>query len=297
MSISCDFTPLENATKELKELKGRKDKLPEYLQLRQAWKVFGKWMVAIGESDQNQVNMGGYEKSGHVCIVLRGIGFTFYFYELIGTYSPKQYKIFDYMRLIFDRILITNQCVSHKLKFYLQKEGWKGSIFPRFFKDYPVEEIVKYSDIMDEDINEFSNVKYVYKKVDRKKYHNDIISPADPKMKFDIKGCYAELLSILNTIKPTLPQDNIMIVDDLIGKCEHGYYLGFLLEKALDGYAKTYPNTERSNVRGRDFLQPKLKNFIKGREDRVTTASKEAFGLTPEVIKRLNRMFIYREVQ
>ena len=115
-------------------------------------------------------------------------------------------------------------------------------------------------------------------------------------MKFDIKGCYAELLSIFNTIKTTLPQDNIMIIDDLIGKCEHGYYLGFLLEKALESYAKKYPGTETNNVRGIDFLKPKLKNFIKGRENRVTTASKEAFGLTPEVTRRLNRMFIYREI-
>ena len=295
--ISCDFTPLENATKQLKDLKGKKEKLPEYLQMRQAWAIFGKWMVAEGESDQNQVKIyKGYEKSGHVCIVLRGIGFTFYFYELIGTYTPEQYKIFDNMRLILDRVLVTNQCVSFKLRYYLEQENWKGNIFPRFFREYSDEKIAKYADQIDSEIEEVSNKEYVYKKNDRKKYHRDIISPTNSKMKFDIKGCYAELLSILNTLKHTLPQDNIMIIDDLIEKCEHGYFLGFLIEKELEDFADKYPNINKG-IRGKKYLTQKLKNFIKGREQRVMTASKEAFGLNTEVVKRLNRMFVYTEVK
>jgi len=294
MNISCDITLLENATKELKDLKGKKEKLPEYLKLRQAWITFGKWMVQIGDSDQNQVKIGGYEKSGHVCIVLRGIGFTFYFYQLIDDYTEEQCKIFDNIRLLLDRVLIANQCVSHKLKFYLGKEGWSGPIFPKFFKKYNNKEIVKWADKIDEDIAKWSDIEYVYKKIDRKKYHKFLVTDAE--VKFDIKGCYAELLSILNTIKPTLPKDNIIIIEDIIEKCEHGYYLGFLLEKSLEKYNKKYINTEKNNVRMEDFLKPKLKKFIKGRENRVTTASKEAFGLTPEVTKRLNRMFVYKKV-
>ena len=293
--ISCDFTPLENATKELHDLEGRKDELPEYLQLRQAWAVFGKWMVADGESDQNQVPIyKGYEKSGHVCIVLRGIGFTLYFYELIGTYTPEQYKIFDNMRLILDKVLITNQCVSYTLRAYVEKEGWSGNLFPKFFKDYPSEKIAKYSDQIDSDIERFSNTPYVYKEINRKAYHKSIISPPNPLMKFDIKGCYAELLSILNTIKSELPPENIHIIDDIIQKCEHGYFLGFLVEKALEEYRKKHGE---GRMRHRDFLIPKLKKFTQGREKRVTTASKEAFGLTKEVARRLNRMFYYEKVK
>lgn len=297
MSISCSLIPLENATKKLNDLKGKKDNLPEYLKLRQAWITFGKWMVQIGESDQNQIKIGGggYEKSGHVCIVLRGIGFTLYFYQLIDEYTKEQYKIFDNMRLLLDRVLIANQCVSYKLKFYLEKEGWSGNIFPKFFKEYDNKEIVKWADKIDDDIDKYSNTEYVYKKINRKKYHEYIVT--DDEVKFDIKGCYAELLSILNTIKPTLPQNNIIIIDDLIEKCEHGYYLGFLLEKALKKYNKKYVNTDKKNIRYKNFLEPKLQKFIKGRENRVITASKEAFGLTPEVIKRLNRMFVYKIVK
>ena len=83
-------------------LNAKKRELPEYLQVGQAWKVFGKWLVAMGQSDQAQIEISGGLKSGHVCIVLRGIGFTFYFYELIDNYTKEQLKIFDYIRLILD---------------------------------------------------------------------------------------------------------------------------------------------------------------------------------------------------
>lgn len=154
MSISCDLVPLENATKDLKDLKGRKEKLPEYMRLRQAWKTFGKWMVQIGESDINQVNIGktGYENSGHVCIVLRGIGFTLYFYQLIDEYTEEQCEIFDVIRLLLDRVLMANQCVSYTLRHYVQREGWDGNLFPKFFKKYDKKEIAKWSDKIDEDI-------------------------------------------------------------------------------------------------------------------------------------------------
>ena len=121
--------------------------------------------------------------------------------------------------------------------------------------------------------------------------------PSDSKMKFDIKGNYATLLSILNTIKDSLPQDNIMIIEDLIERCEHGYFLGFLIEKSLDDFLEKYPNTKNQGIRDKDYLVPKLNKFVRGRESRVITATKEAFGLTPEIVEKLNRMFVYNKVE
>jgi hypothetical protein len=297
MGISCSITPLENATKKLKDLKGTKKGLPEYLQMGAAWKVFGKWMVASGQSDQNEVKIGNYlKKSGHVCIVLRGIGFSMYFYELIGDFEPEQYEIFNVIRFYLDRVLVTNQYVSYKLGFFLRKEGWVGEVFPKFFAQYPEKKIGDYSDEIDDDIERYSNIEYVHKNINRKQLHGSIISPTKSKMKYDIKGCYVALLSIFNTIKHTIPQDNLIIIEDLIERCEHGYFLGFLLEKTLEDFEKKYPGTKNAGDATETFIRQKLKKYTIGRENRVTTATKEAFGLTPDIVERLNRMFIYKKV-
>jgi len=277
----------------------KKRDLPEYLQLGEAWKVFGKWMVAIGESDQNEIKIRDGMHSGHVCIVLRGIGFTLYFYELIGDYTNEQLKTFNYTRLVLDRVLVTNQVASVRLRFYLEKfYKWNGNIFPKFFNTFDNKKISNWSDQIDDEIEQYSKVKYNYKNVDREKYWRSIVESPKKEKLWDIKGCYAELLSILNTIKSDLPQDNIIVIDELIVRCEHGYFLGFLVEKSLKEYHEAHPNVADSHsaIRSKNYLLNRLEKFRTGREKRVTTAAKESFGLTPEVVKKLNRMFIYEKV-
>ena len=277
----------------------KKRDLPEYLQLGEAWKVFGKWMVAIGESDQNEIKIRDGMHSGHVCIVLRGIGFTLYFYELIGDYTNEQLKTFNYTRLVLDRVLVTNQVASVRLRFYLEKfYKWNGNIFPKFFNTFDNKKISNWSDQIDDEIEQYSKVKYNYKNVDREKHWRSIVESPKKEKLWDIKGCYAELLSILNTIKSDLPQDNIIVIDELIVRCEHGYFLGFLVEKSLKEYHEAHPNVADSHsaIRSKNYLLNRLEKFRTGREKRVTTAAKESFGLTPEVVKKLNRMFIYEKV-
>jgi hypothetical protein len=277
----------------------RKRDLPEYLQLGEAWKVFGKWMVAMGESDQNEIRIRDGMHSGHVCIVLRGIGFTLYFYELIGDYTKEQLKIFNYTRLVLDRVLVTNQVASVRLRFYLEKfYKWNGNIFPKFFNTFDNKKISKWSEQIDDEIEHCSKVKYNYKNVNREKYWRSIVESPKKEKLWDIKGCYAELLSIFNTIKSDLPQDNIIVVDELIVRCEHGYFLGFLVEKSLEEYHEAHPNVADSHsaMRSKNYLLDRLRKFRTGRERRVTTAAKESFGLTPEVVKKLNRMFVYEKV-
>ena len=162
----------------------KKRDLPEYLQLGEAWKVFGKWMVAIGESDQNEIKIRDGMHSGHVCIVLRGIGFTLYFYELIGDYTNEQLKTFNYTRLVLDRVLVTNQVASVRLRFYLEKfYKWNGNIFPKFFNTFDNKKISNWSDQIDDEIEQYSKVKYNYKNVDREKYWRSIVeSPKKEKL-------------------------------------------------------------------------------------------------------------------
>lgn len=271
---------------------------PEYGHISESWKSFGKWLVVIEESkikDNVKVSQSG-TKNNHVCIVLRSIGFTLYFYELIDNYKEEHLDIFNHMRLVLDRVLVTNQITSKKLRFYLETfENWHGDIFPRFLRDYDNKKISKWSETIDNDIEKWSNTKFSYTEMDRKKYWKKIIKPDN----WDIKGCYAELLSILNTIKPELPQENIMIIDDLIARCEHGYYIGFLTGKAIEEYQERYPQTlhDAQSTRDDAFLLNKLKNFRKGREDRVLKASEISFGLTDEVKKKLNRMFEFKKVK
>jgi len=282
---------------EIPEIGSHKEDLPDYLKAGLAWNVFGKWVVADGESDQNAVRIGsdGTLKSGHVCIVLRGLGFTFYFYEIIDDYSKEQYDIFDYIRLVLDKILVTNQASSYKLRWYLQRyENWTGSIFPKFFNIYDQKKIAKWSEQIDDEIEENSNKKFILKKRDRKKYWNLITS--DHQNIFDIKGCYGELLSIFNTIKPILPQDNIAIIEELILRCEHGYFLGFLLDKTFQEYSKKYPDVIPEE-RSKEYLLKRLQDFRKGREERVYAASKEAFELNDHLKEKLRRMFSVMEVK
>lgn len=281
-------------------LDDEKKKLPEYLQVGQAWKVFGKWLVAMGQSDQNEIEFpDGTLKSGHVCIVLRGIGFTLYFYELIDDYTEEQLKIFNYIRLVLDRVLVTNQVASIKLRFFLEKfASWKGNVFPKFFNTFNDNKIAEWSNQIDEEIEQASKIKYVYKKIGREKYWTSIIKPKNKKDLWDIKGCYTELLSIFNTIKSDLPQENIKIIDELITRCEHGYFLGFLLEKTIQEYERKHPNIKNSNqaTRTETYLRRRLTNFRKGRESKVMLASKEAFGLSKQVKKKLKRMFEIKKI-
>ena len=95
---------------------------------------------------------------------------------------------------------------------------------------------------------------------------------------------------IFNTIKPDLPEDNIMIINDIIEKCEHGYFLGYLLYKAMEKYAKKYPENE--GIRSKKYMTKRLNSFIKGREEMVLNATKETFGLDDKIVKKLNRMFV-----
>jgi hypothetical protein len=282
----------------------RKRDLPEYLQIGEAWKVFGKWMVAMGESDQEQIKIRDGMHSGHVCIVLRGIGFTLYFYELIGDYTKEQLKIFNYIRLVLDRVLVTNQVASVRLRFYLEKfYKWNGNIFPKFFNTFDNKKISEWSDQIDEEIDRWSKVRYHFKNKNNNnnidEYWRSITKPNKKEKLWDIKGCYAELLSIFNTIKSDLPQDNIIVIDELIVRCEHGYFLGFLVEKSFKEYNEAHPNVADSHsaIRSKNYLLDRVRKFRTGREKRVAIAAKEAFGLTPEVVKKLNRMFVYKKVK
>jgi hypothetical protein len=280
---------------------GKKKDLPEKLQIGEAWKVFGKWMVAIGESDQNEVNIPNYGiKSGHICIVLRGLGFTLYFYELIDDYTEEQYKAFNHIRLILDRVLITNQAASARLKFFLSRcDGWTGPVFPKFFSKFPQSKIKKWSSQIDEEIEKWSNEPFEFKNIDRKKYLQQVLNPKNRRLLYDVKGCYEMLLSALNTLKLTLPEENIEIIDELILRCEHGYFLGFLLEKTIEEYEKKHKKiaNDAQAIRSQNYLRNRVDKFRNGREEKVLLASKEAFGLTNEVKEKLNRMFIMKEVK
>jgi hypothetical protein len=275
-----------------------------YGNISEAWKQFGKWMVAIEESkykEEVEVSQWGI-KDPHICIVLRSIGFTLYFYELIGDYKEEHYKAFRHIRLILDRVLVTNQGASKRLRYFIQNhdsKNWKGRLFPDFFEDFPQEKISKWSERIDEEIEEVSNRKFVFKEINRNEYWKEIINPRKSKLRWDVKGCYSMLLSALNTLRPTLPQENIMIMDDIILRCEHGYYLGFLLEKSIGEYENKYPKASKSPEATRTVkhLNLKLRNFRKGREKRVLFVSKISFGLTPEVKNRLRRMFDLIEVE
>lgn len=276
-------------------LMGEKKNLPAKLQIGEAWKVFGKWMVAIGESDQNEVEIPMHGiKSGHICIVLRGLGFTLYFYELIDDYTIEQMQAFKHIRLLLDRVLVTNQAASARLRYFLEHiEKWKGNIFPKFFNTFDQKKIAEWSDEIDEGIEKWSNTEFKFQNLNREKYISAICNPTPESLKWDVKGCYEQLLSALNTIKPTLPEENIQIIDELITRCEHGYFLGFLLDRTIREYEKKHPKMAESkaSIRSTTFLRRKVNNYRKTREEKVKIASKEAFGLTKEVKKKLNRMF------
>ena len=282
-------------------LMGKKKDLPAELQMGQAWKVFGKWMVAIGESDQNEVDIPikGVQ-SGHVCIVLRGLGFTLYFYELIGDYTEEQLLAFDHIRLIFDRVLVCNQAASVRLRFFLERfKGWSGNIFPNFFNEFPQDKIANWAEQIDDEIDMWSNEKFEFKKINRNKYIREITNPEPKNLLWDVKGCYSMLLSAMNTLKPDLPKENMEILDEIIIRCEHGYFLGFLLEKTIQEFEKKHPKVvnSKSATRSTQYLRERSTKFRMGREHKVMLASKEAFGLTDEVKKKLNRMFVYEGVE
>lgn len=263
--------------------------LPEYTQVGQAWKTFNKWMK---ERKLGTKFGDGTLKSGHICIVLKGIGFTLYFYEIIDDYTEEQYQIFEHIRLLLDRVLICNQNASYRLKSYLVKyKNWKKRIFPHFFESVPKKKIISWSDQIDDEIEKWSNTKYVFRKINRERYWNQITT----KNLLDIKGCYAKLLSLFNTIKPDLPTENISIIEELILRCEHGYYLGFILEKTFKEFEEKYPTFEPPE-RTKTWRLEKLDKFRRGREDRVYEATKTAFGLTRPIKRKLRRLFIFKKI-
>ena len=276
----------------------KKKNLPIEFQTGEAWKVFGKWIVDVNESDQYNIETSSYGiQSGHICIVLRGLGFSLYFYELIDDYTKEQYDAFDYIRLLLDRVLVTNQAASYKLRFYLEKfYNWEGEIFPRFFTDFPHDIIAEWSEEIDNEIDEWSKKKFEFEKIDRGKYIESITDPSSIDLLWDIKGCYGMLLSVLNTIKPTLPDnENIEIINDFISKCEHGYFLGFLIERTIKQHENEYKMYDKG-IRGKDYLKNKVNKFRKEREKKVILATKEAFQLTEEVKKKLRRMFVLEKI-
>lgn len=281
------------------KIMGKKENLPDELQIGEAWKVFGKWMVAIGESDQNEVNIPNYgTRSGHVCIVLRGLGFTLYFYELIDDYTKEQYKAFDHIRLLLDRVLVTNQAASARLRNFLEKvDKHKGVLFPNFFTNFDQKKIAEWSEDIDAEIEKWSNTPFEFQNLNRGKYINSICNPTPESLKWDVKGCYEQLLSAFNTLRPTLPEENIQIIDELILRCEHGYFLGYLIDKTIKEYEKDHPKIgkQKAGIRTTTFLTRRVDRYRKTREKKVKLAAQEAFGLTPEVQEKLDRMFEFEE--
>jgi hypothetical protein len=258
-------------------------------------KIWEPWMIAIEESDINDEKISKLEnKSKHICTVLKKIGFTLYLYELIDDYKEEHYIAFKNIRLLLDKVLVTNQVASRKLRFFLQKyENWKGDIFPQFFKKYDQIKIAEWSEQIDSEIEEWSNKKFEFKKMNRKEYWVKITNPKNKNELWNIKGCYAQLLSALNTIKSELPQVNITIIDDIINRCEYGYFLGFLVEKKIQQFEKRHPKMKNNSGATRDqqYLLNRLKKFSTGRERRVYESSKKVFGLTPIVKEKLRRIF------
>jgi len=105
------------------------------------------------------------------------------------------------------------------------------------------------------------------------------------------------LLSAMNTLKPDLPEENVQIFDEIIVRWEHGYFLGFLIEKTIQEFEKKHPQVVNnpSAIRTVSYLRKRATKFRMGREHKVMLASKEAFGLTDEVKKKLNRIFVYKK--
>jgi hypothetical protein len=252
------------------------------------WKIFNNLM-----GNQGKYRDEIYQNRGHICEVLKGIGFTFYFYELIDYYTEEQLEIFNHIRLVLDKVLACNQFSSRILKFILHSSGWLGDIFPRFFNEFDQKEIAKWSYQIEKEIEKASNMKFVYNKIERDDYWDIILNPKDEFDLLDIKGCYGELLSIFNTLKPNLPKENISIIDDLISRCEHGYFLGFLLEKTFKKYKQ---KVEKSPKRSKGYLRKRLMDFRKGREQRVLLASKEIFEPCDILDKKLKKIFEFEKV-
>jgi hypothetical protein len=251
------------------------------------WKIFNNLMC---NSDGYKAEI--YQNRGHICEVLKGIGFTFYFYELIDNYTEEQLEIFNYVRLVLDKVLACNQYASRILRFILNSEGWSGAIFPRFFNEFDQRKIAEYSNQIEKEIEKLSNTEFIFNKIERDDYWNIILENKQGLL--DVKGCYGELLSIFNTLKPSLPQENISIMDDLISRCEHGYFLGFLLEKTFN---KKKNKIKHAPKRSKSYLKKRLINFRKGREKRVLLASREIFKPSDILDKKLERIFEFERIK
>lgn len=255
-----------------------------------AWSVFGKWIA--GHPDRTDVyrkKVGPLKGTGHICIVLRGSFFTLYYYEIVNDLTPEQSNIFEEMRLTFDKILIANQSVIEILKnnTNLKSQGMTGKgVFPQFFNNYDSKVIAEHSDKIDEEIEKWNEKKYFYKTTNRNK---ELKRFANSKEVWDIKDRYGELLSMLNTIKPSLPQDkSINIINTIVERCEYGYHLGYLTRLELEKMGNKKVGASR--------LTEKANKYRRGRESRIKQASAKAFGLTPEIKEKLRRMFIYEKI-
>ena len=269
--------------------------LDEFSRIGQAWKTFSKLMKEkeLEKELGKKIGVGdGTLKSGHICVVLKGIGFALYFYELIDEYTEEQLRIFEHIRLILDKILMRNQNASQELSHYLRRYlSWRGEVFPKFFGEIDREKILSWSDQIDKEIEEWSNIEYEYEEMDREELWREIITSNSK----DIKECYGELLSILNTIKPDLPKENISMIEELILRCEHGYYLGFQLERVFEEYKEKHPAFVPKR-RTKNWRKEKLYKFRYGREQRILEASTIAFGMSEELKEKLRRMFVAIEV-
>jgi hypothetical protein len=251
-----------------------------------AWSVFGKWIAGHPDrTDIMRVKHGPLKGTGHICIVLRGSFFTLYYYEIVNDLTPEQSNIFEEMRLTFDKILIANQSVIEIIRNNTDLESQSKGIFPQYFNDYDAKVIAEHSDRIDEEIEMWNEKKYVYKKTNRNK---ELKRYVNSKEVWDIKDRYGELLSMLNTIKPSLPDKSMSIIDTIMERCEYGYHLGYLTRLDLEKI--------KNKKIGADRLLERANKYRKGRESKIKQASAKAFGLTPEVKGKLKRMFIYEGV-
>jgi hypothetical protein len=277
--MKCEWKPVEDWGK-------NENKNIDY---GSAWSVFGLWIA--GHPDRTDVyrkTVGPLKGTGHICIVLRGSFFTLYYYEIVNNLTPEQSNVFEEMRLTFDKILIANQSVIEIFKnnTNLKSKGMTGAgVFPQFFNDYDAKVIAEHSDRIDEEILEWNEKKYIYKKTNRDK---ELERFANSKKVWDIKDVYGELLSMLNTIKPGLPDESMNIIDTIMERCEYGYHLGYLTRLELEKM--------KNKKVGASKMIEKANKYRRGRESKIKQASAKAFGLTPEVKEKLRRMFIYENI-
>lgn len=277
---------------EWKPVRDWDDKENKNIDYGAAWSVFGKWIKGAPEKTDivRAKSNKALKGTGHICIVLRGTFFTIYYYELTTKLNEDQRKIFEEMRIMFDKVLMANQAVIEILSKKSNKRlvGMTGQgIFPEFFNKYDPQVIIEHSDKIEAEIEEWSNKKYEYRKT-RRSVELERFSKS--KRVTSIKRQYGQLLSMLNTLRPTLPDvKNMNIIDTIIERCEYGYHLGYLVDLKLR-------DIKDRNI-NRKGLITKANKYREGRETKVKKAALKAFERTPKLIRRLNRMFVFEKVK